>query len=97
MGLTSKSLMGGDRMTRPGGVKTMQDEINEGLRDKSGREYSAKEIEENKLAGTKKAEEENTPAQEETTDAPPADDGAESSEASPSSEQQDAGPDTPKE
>ena len=82
--------MGGDKMVRPGGVRTLQDEIDLGLRDKSGREYSKEEIEKNKLAETKAADEENTqaaPQEEQTTDAPPADDGAESSESSPASEQ----------
>ncbi len=90
MSITSKNLMGGDKMVRPGGVRTMQDEIDLGLRDKSGREYSKEEIEKNKLAETKAADEENTQAapQEQTTDAPPADDGAESSGADGGSQQE---------
>ena len=80
MGLTRKNLMGGDKMARPGGVRTMQDEIDMGLRDKDG----VLKSEETKAQETQTAEEENTqaaPEQEQTTDAPPADDGEKSSES----------------
>lgn len=75
-------------MARPGGVKTMQDEIDEGLRDKDGKEFTAEQIEQNKIDAAKKADEENKPAQEETTDTTPADDGAESSGADGGSQQE---------
>lgn len=63
MAITGKQLMGGDKMTRPGGVRTMQDEIDMGLRDKSGREYTPEEI----AANAKEAEKETAPPTQEET------------------------------
>ena len=94
MAITGKQLMGGDKMVRPGGVKTMQDEIDAGLRDKNGREFSKEELADN----AKEAEETTAqPTQEETQpEKETGDQGGNGGQPSESDGggQQEAGPDT---
>jgi len=83
MAITKKYLMGGDRMARIGGVRTMQDEIDMGLRNKDGSLKS----EDQKIEETQAQEivqespvEEQAEVQEQPTEQPSEPDGGSQSE-----------------